>query len=394
MAKQIKTRIAPSPTGPLHLGTARTALFNYLYARQSGGAFVLRIEDTDKNRSKTKYEKDIKNGLKWLGLDWDEEYKQSERTKIYKKYLEQLLEQGSAYKKENAIYFKTASKNLSFIKFNDLIRGEISFDLNLIEDFVIAKNLQEPLYNLACVVDDHEMSITHIIRGEDHISNTPRQILIYQALNLQIPQFAHLPLILGSDRSKLSKRHGATSLTDYQKDYLPEALINYMALLGWNQGTKKEIFSKKELIKEFSLNRVQKAGAVFDINRLDWMNSKYIKQSSPERLSKLTGLPNNIISLEQTRIKRLSEFREFTKFIYKLPDYKSELLLYKNMTKKQAGDCLEKAIRGERLEHEELWPPRVALSGQKGSPGFYEIAKVLGTKETLKRLKNAQKKLF
>jgi len=394
--EKTKTRYAPAPTGPLHLGGARTALFNYLFARQNRGVFVLRIEDTDKTRSKAKYEKDIKNSLKWLGLEWDEEYKQSERTKIYKKYLEQLLEQGSGYEKNNVIFFKNFKFQIpnSKLKFRDLVRGEIEFDLNLIEDFVIAKSTTEPLYNFACVIDDCEIGISHVIRGEDHISNTPKQILIYQALNLQIPQFAHLPLILGPDRSKLSKRHGATAISDYQKDYLAQAMINYMAFLGWNPGTEKEIFSKEEIIKAFSLKRVQRAGAVFDINRLNWVNAKYIRQSSLLELSKLVGLPEKVIILEQERVKRLSEFKRFTEFIYKLPVYAPALLLFKDMTKKQAGDCLGKAIRGERLEHGELWPPRVALSGQKGSPSFYEIAEVLGEKETLKRLKIAQKKLL
>ena len=398
---KIKTRYAPAPTGPLHIGGARTALFNYLFAKQNRGVFVLRIEDTDKARSKAKYEKDIKNSLKWLGLDWDEEYKQSQRTKIYKNYLEQLLEQGRGYYKDNVIYLKSKILNLkstskisNLIKFNDLIRGEISFDLNLIDDFIIAKSPEAPLYNFACVIDDYKMGISHVIRGEDHISNTPKQILIYNALNLPIPQFAHLPLILGPDRSKLSKRHGATAISDYQKDYLAQAMINYMAFLGWNPGTEKEIFSKEELIKAFSLGRVQKAGAVFNINRLDWVNAKYIRQASLPELSRLVDLPEKVIALEQERVKRLSEFKKFTEFIYKLPSYASELLLFKDMTKKQAGDCLEKAIRGEMLEHEELWPPRVALSGAKGSPSFYEIAEVLGEKETLKRLKTAQKKLL
>lgn len=390
MSRMIKTRIAPSPTGPLHFGTARTALFNYLFARQNRGVFILRIEDTDKKRSKKIYEQDIKNSLKWLGLDWDEEYKQSERLEIYKKYLDRLLEQGSGYKKNGVIFLQTPNCK---VEFQDIIRGKITFDLNLIEDFIIAKSINEPLYNFACVIDDYEMGITHVIRGEDHISNTPKQILIYQALNLPIPQFAHLPLILGPDRSKLSKRHGATAIADYQKDYLPDALINYMALLGWNPGTEKEIFSKKELIKEFSLERVQKAGAVFDINRLNWMNSKYIRKTPLKNLSHLIGLPEKVIALEQERVKKLSEFKEFTQFVNKLPKYKPELLLFKDMTKKQAGECLEKAIRGERLKNRELWPARVALSGQKGSPGFYEIAEVLGEKETLKRLKIALKKL-
>lgn len=392
MAIRVKTRLAPAPTGALHIGTARTALFNYLFAKKHNGKFVLRIEDTDKKRSKAKFEKDIKDSLKWLGLDWDEKYRQSQRTQIYKKYLEKLLETKKAYCKDKVIYFKIQNPNAK-LKFKDIVRGEISFDLDLIEDFIIAKSLEKPLYNLACVIDDYEMQISHVIRGEDHISNTPKQILIYQALNLQIPQFAHLPLILGSDKSKLSKRHRATAISDYKKDYLPSAMINYMALLGWNPGTEQEIFSKQELIKKFDLKRVQKGGAIFDVNRLDWISGKYIRSMSSKALGKLTGLEEGIIDLEKDRVKKLSEFKEFTRFIYNLPDYGKSLLFFKNMTAKQVGESLEKAIRGEKLEGQELWTPRIALSGQKGSPGYYEIAKVLGKTETLKRLKFAKNKL-
>jgi len=382
---RVKTRIAPSPTGALHIGTARTALFNYLFAKQHKSQFILRIEDTDKTRSEKKYEKDIKDGLRWLGLEWDQEYKQSNRGEVYKKYIKKL----PAYEKDGVIYLKVKNQK---IKFKDIIRGDIEIELE--KDFIVARSETEPLYNLACVIDDSEMQISHVIRGEDHISNTPKQILIYNALNLQIPQFAHLPLILGADRSKLSKRHGATSLSDYKKDYLPEALINYMALLGWNPGTTKEIFTKQELIKNFSLKRVQKGGAIFDVQRLDWMNSKYIRNMSSEKLSKLLDLEQGIIDLEKQRVKKLTEFKEFTKFISKLPEYKKELLFFKNMTREQVANSLKKAIQGESLEGRELWPPRAALSGQKGSPSYFEIAKVLGKTETLKRLKIAQAKLF
>ena len=258
MAKnnKIRVRIAPAPTGTLHIGTARTALFNFLFAKKNKGSFIVRIEDTDKQRSKKEYEKDILDSFEWLGLKWDELYKQSQRTKIYEKYLKKLLDSCKAYKKE-IIWFKTPKKKIIFY---DLIRGKIEVDGSEIEDFSIAKDLKNPLYNFAAVVDDYEMKISHVIRGEDHIPNTPKQILIYEALGLKPPQFAHLPLILGPDRSKLSKRHGAVAVSDYRKQgYLPEALINFMALLGWNPGDDREFFSLKDLTKEFSLEKIQKA---------------------------------------------------------------------------------------------------------------------------------------
>jgi glutamyl/glutaminyl-tRNA synthetase len=377
-----RVRLAPSPTGPLHIGTARTALFNYLFAKKYGGSFILRIEDTDKERSKKEFEKDILNNIEWLGLKWDELYYQSKRIKIYEKYLKKLLDSGKAYKKE-IIWFKNPNKKVIF---DDLIRGKIETNSSILGNFSLAKDINTPLYNLAAVVDDYEMKISHVIRGEDHISNTPKQILIYEALGLPIPQFAHLPLILGSDKSKLSKRHGATSLTDYrQQGYLPEALINFMALLGWNPGTDKEIFSLKELIKEFSLEKIQKGGAVFNIEKLDWFNSYYIRQMSLDKLTKLctpylikSGLikPNfmteqyppacggysikeeciitetkekldpeklkKIIGLEQERIKKLSEVGELTDFFFKEPKYKSDLLKWRGMTEEETQESLNK----------------------------------------------------
>jgi len=244
---KIRVRIAPAPTGLFHIGTARTALFNFLFAKKNKGSFILRIEDTDKKRSRKKYEQDILNSLEWLGLKWDEKYNQSQRIKIYQKYLKKLLDSGQAYKKD-IIWFKNPNKK---VVFNDLVRNRVEFDSVEFGDFSLAKSLEEPLYNFAAVIDDYEMKISHVIRGEDHISNTPKQILIYQALGLPVPKFAHLPLILGSDKSKLSKRHGAVSIADYQKQgYLPEAIINFMALLGWKPGTDKELIILKEMIKE------------------------------------------------------------------------------------------------------------------------------------------------
>jgi len=423
--QEIRVRFAPSPTGPLHIGSARTALFNYLFAKQNKGKFILRIEDTDIERSGKKYEKDIIDNLKWLGLNWDEgPYRQSQRTAIYQKYIEKLLDSKQAFwcdhtkeelekEKKEQIAKKQAPRHICNRKgkakkgiirfhcpdkkifFNDLIRGRLEFDGRLLGDISIAKDEKTPLYNFSVVIDDYEMKMSHIIRGEDHISNTPKQILLGQALDFPQPQFAHLPLILGPDKSKLSKRHGTVSVSWYKEQgYLPEAMINFMVLLGWNPGTTKEIFSLKELIKEFSLERVQKGGAIFNLQRLDWLNGHYIRQMDLDNLTKLC-LPylvqdklivpvwgqgskakmyavapdafgvkeykivttkelidfaylKKIVALEQERLKKLSEIGESTKFFFldKL-NYPVELLIWKKMTLKQVKnnlDILEKTL--------------------------------------------------
>ncbi len=457
MSKKInkpRVRIAPSPTGPLHIGVVRSALFNYLFAKKHGGKFVLRIEDTDKERSKKKFEDDIIYSLNWLGIKWDEIYYQSKRTKIYEKYLKKLLDSGHAYKDE-IIWFKNPNKKIIF---HDLIRGKVEFDSSLLGDFSLAKNLKTPLYNFAVVVDDYEMKISHVIRGEDHISNTPKQILVQEALGLPTPKYAHLPLILGPDKTKLSKRHGAVSIAEYKKQgYLPEALINFMALLGWNPGNNEEIFSLKKLIKEFSLEKIQKGGAVFNINKLDWFNSHYIQQMPLEELTILCSpylIKNGfiepkfkseqyppgyggysikeeyivadtkekidfkklkkIIALEQERMKKLSEVGESAEFFFKEPKYKASLLKWKDMTKKEIQESLDKLEKmlskisvenftakkleaalmpeAEKFENRGylLWPLRVTLSGRKASPGPFEIAEILGRAKSLRRIKKAK----
>ncbi|OHA88980.1 MAG: hypothetical protein A3C70_00520 [Candidatus Zambryskibacteria bacterium RIFCSPHIGHO2_02_FULL_43_14] len=276
MSQKIITRFAPSPTGQLHIGSVRTALFNFLYTRKHGGKFILRIEDTDKERSKKEFETDIIEGLSWLGLGYDELYRQSDRGEIYKNYIEKMLSDGSIYQADDkVIRFKNPNKK---VKFNDLIRGEIEFDTTELKDFVIAKSADEPLYHLAVVIDDFESGITHVIRGEDHISNTPRQILIQEAIGAARPLYVHLPLILAQDRSKLSKRkHGeSVSLNYYRsKGYSAKAIINYLALLGWNPGTEQEIFTLEELIKVFDFSRVHKGGAIFDEKKLAWVARKH-----------------------------------------------------------------------------------------------------------------------
>ena len=450
--QQIRVRFAPSPTGLFHIGTARTALFNYLFAKKNKGKFILRIEDTDLERSEKKYEKDIIENLKWLELKWDGEiYYQSKRTEIYEKHIKKLLDSGQAFwcdhtkeelekEKKEQIALKQAPKHIcnrrnkakkgiirfhcpdEKIVFDDLIKGKLEFDGGLLGDIGIAKNEKTPLYNLSVVVDDAEMKISHVIRGEDHISNTPKQIFLYQALGFNLPEFAHLPLILGSDKSKLSKRHGTVSVKEYRKQgYLPEALINFMVFLGWHPGNEEEIFSLKELEKEFSLEKINKSNAIFNIDKLNWYNGHYIRKMDLDELTKKC-LPyleketdfeyaKKVVALEQERIKKLSEIGELTKFFFidKL-NYEPELLIWKKMTLKEVKNNLE--ILHEKLSKtgnfsqkslartlfaltekhgtgELLWPLRVALSGQKASPGPFEIMEVLGKEKTLKRIKEA-----
>ena len=418
----------------------------------------MRIEDTDIERSEAKFEDDIVAGLKWLGIDWDDKItRQSERIDIYEKYLKTLLADGMAFycphsqaeldeerKKQVANKFspqhtcdargKKLEKGLirfkndteKTVKFKDEIRGEIEFDPALLGDFSLAKDLRTPLYNFAVVVDDATMEISHVIRGEDHISNTPKQILLEDALGLPKPVFAHLPLILGRDRSKLSKRHGATSVIDYKNGgYLPDALFNFMALLGWNPGTEQEIFSKEELIKIFSIDRVQGAGAIFDMTKLDWMNGEYIRRKSPREILTLVQeakLPlgslaskseyiEKVIALEQPRLKKLSELPEKTDYFFKEPEYDTDLLRWKKMSDDDVKNSLklsmetlkavsEDGMTKENLEKlffakagkdrgELLWPLRVALSGKKFSPGPFEIMEVLGKDTSILRINAA-----
>ncbi len=493
-----------SPTGYLHVGGARAALFNYLFAKSQEGKFILRIEDTDKERSKPEFEKDILDSLKWLGIEWDEgpdiggehgPYRQSERQKIYQKYLEKLLKEEKAFHcfcskeelvawkqyqlsrgeapkysgkcrdlssqevekrlkegKESIIRFKVPAKK---IVFEDLIRGKLEFDTGLIGDFSIAKK-QKPFFVLAGAIDDFEMKISHVIRGEDHLSNTPKQILLQEALGFSQPKYAHLPMILGTDRSKLSKRHGATGILEYKKTgYLAEALVNFMAFLGWNPGIERQIYSIRSLIKEFSLERVQKGGAIFNIKKLDWINGFYIRNTPLDKLTQsclpylaeagllkpleetqkfhlgepyfemvetgenidFTSL-EKIVGLYQERLKKISEISELGDFFFKGKlAYDKELLRWRQMTDeeiKASLDKLEKILdkikeddwAKESLENilmpeaeamgdrgKLLWPMRVALSGKESSAGPFEIGEILEKEKCLKRIKEAKKKL-
>jgi glutamyl-tRNA synthetase len=477
--KKIRVRIAPSPTGNLHVGTARTALVNYLFAKNNGGDFVLRIEDTDLERSDPKFEVSIIEGLKWLGINWDEgpdnggefgKYRQSERTEIYTKYIQKLLDEDKAYycfcdpkdleahreymlsngeapiyseecanvSKEKALE-KIANGEKAVIrfrcpkekvKFNDLIRGEVEFDGSLLGDFVIAKNVNTPLYNLAVVIDDSEMEISHVIRGEDHVSNTPRQILLLKALEADIPQYAHLPMILGPDKSKLSKRHGATSLIEYRdQGYIAEAMVNFMAFLGWNPGDEREIFSLEELVKEFSIERVHKGGAIFNIDKLNSINSIYIKNMDIDKLTELC-IPflvkaelikegefniedlKKYVKAYQDRIKNLTEVPELLEIFFKEIPYEKDLLKWKESTNHDTKLSLDKSekvlsniddfnletITKALLDETEitgdrgalLWPLRAALSGKKASASPFELANALGKEESIRRINKAK----
>jgi len=479
----------PSPTGFMHIGTLRMALFNYLFARQRAGVVVLRMEDTDRERSKKEFADDIIDGLKWLGLEWNEgPFYQSQRGQLYKKYLQKLLDEDKAYycfcssddleaqkqyqmsRGEAPIYsgkcagiskseaqemirqgsravirFRAPRKKIDF---QDLARGKIEFDCSLNGDFVIAKDLDTALYNFTVVVDDYEMGITHVIRGEDHISNTPKQILVQEALGFTRPEYAHLPIIMGTDRAKLSKRHGAVGITEYRRQgYLAEALINFTAFLGWNPGTGKEIYSMEELVRDFSLEKAQKGGAVFNSSRLDYLNSCYIRQYPIKELTRLcvpyflqagfieeaggvyknsqTGAPveadflEKIVACQQPRMKKLSEVTELSGYFFTgRLEYEKNLLkwkdasfneirgsldkIHKMLSKIEAGEWgrqnLEQVIlpqvsefnlsigKAEKDRGYLLWPLRVALCGQKMSIGPFEMADILGKEKSLERI--------
>lgn len=440
--KKVVTRFAPSPTGVLHIGSVRTALYSWLYARQNNGSFILRIEDTDKERSKKEFEDNIIDGLKWLGLTHDEFYRQSERAEIYKKHLEALISNGTAYvskeipaeegQRAEVIRFKNPNR---IITFRDEARGDISFDTTELGDFVIAKDLETPLYHFAVVVDDFEMNVTHIIRGDDGISNTPRQILIQEALGAPRPIYAHLPMILSADRSKLSKRHGALAVTEYREEgYLPAAILNFVALMGWNPGNDQEIISLEEMTKLFSLEKLQKAGAVFNIDKLKWLNKHYMKllpeevigenvrARFPEALraetEKHSETFKKILPIILDRISTFGEVRllaeegEFTYF-FDDPQYEREGLFGKEehdfaairgnldsitklLEKIDSADFTADAVKNAVWDYATevgrgrvLWPMRFALSGRAKSPDPFALAEILGKETTLRRITHA-----
>jgi len=506
----VRVRFAPSPTGYLHLGGARTALFNWLFARQKGGRFILRIEDTDEVRSTDEAVQAIIHGLHWLGMDWDEgpdypelptagvlepgkkpegmkfeikekgkhkPYFQMQRLELYRKYAEELVQSGKAYRcycllgeleemrrkalqekrppkydgrcrslsaKDEKMYieegrkpvvrFKTPQEGVT--EFEDIVRGKVSFENNLLDDFVMLKSSGSSTYNFAVVVDDHEMEITHVIRGDDHISNTPRQILLYQALGWEKPKFAHIPMILGSDGSRLSKRHGATSLNYYKDEgYLSEALMNYLALLGWATQDSQQIFTREELKEKFSLERCAKSAAIFDPQKLLWMNGEYIRKMKPYDLTTealrfiieedlvqgdtdeevrewVENVLTKAVSLEQEKIKLLKDVPNLIKYMIKEnlknEDYEEEAkekVLKVKGVKEILSDCRERLAKLEDFSEEKIeqevrnyakesgkktsevfHPIRAAVSGRTRGPGLFALLSFLGRERVLKRI--------
>ncbi|MFH1867835.1 MAG: glutamate--tRNA ligase family protein, partial [Candidatus Omnitrophota bacterium] len=333
----IRVRFAPSPTGYLHIGSARTALFNWLFARANKGVFILRIEDTDKERSDEKYLDEILSSLKWLGLEWDEEpYFQSKRFDIYREAAERLVKEEKAYYEETeegkAIRLKVQKDEI--ITFYDVVLGKIDTDSSTLDDLVLIKSDGTPTYNFACVVDDADMKISHIIRGNDHIANTPKQVLVYRALGVKPPKFVHIPLILGEDKSRMSKRHGATSIAEYKdRGYFSKALLNFLALMGWSPKDNREKLSVDKIIELFSLKAINKAGAVFNIQKLNWLNSEYIREEPIDSLTDFVAehlIKKGIINKEydrqwlelfvksfQPRFSNIDELIEKSSFLFK-----------------------------------------------------------------------------
>ena len=477
---ELRVRFAPSPTGYLHIGGARTALFNYLYAKHNGGKFVLRIEDTDTERTIEDSAEKMMQSFRWLGLNWDEgpiaggpagPYQQSERQELYRKYATILLDKGHAYRcyctpeelaaerqkaraekkaprysgrcrnltseqreeleqegRKCAIRFKTPDQGNTVV--NDLMHGEVSFKNEEIADFIIMKSDGLPTYNFACVIDDWLMGITHVFRADEHLSNTPRQMMIYRALSAPMPKFGHFPMILAPDRSKLSKRHGAQTVEEFRdKGYLPEAIVNYIALLGWTPSdATREIMTLEEMADEFDLSRVSATAAVYDVQKLTWMNGQYIKGLNPDELvqryipfavaaglgsrEELAGkkdwLKKVVVSLQE-RAKTLEELAEASAFYFRLPCTYDEKGVRKFFLKPNVAELLEKGaevlsrvsdwnlescekvyrdliekegIKGGVLIH----PTRLALSGKTVGPGLFDLMYVLGKDETISRL--------
>lgn len=461
----VRLRFAPSPTGYLHIGGARTALFNWLYARHNGGAFVLRIEDTDRTRSTDTYIEAIIDGMRWLGLDWDEgPYRQTDRFDIYKSHIRKLVDEEKAYycycspeeldhrrqeslksgktpkydgrcrERKNPIQgvqpvvrFKMPQTGITIVQ--DIIRGNITFENTMFDDFIILRSDGTPTYNFVVVVDDMEMGITHVIRGDDHLNNTPKQIHIYKALGYAVPCFAHLPMILGSDKARLSKRHGAASVQAYREmGYLPEALLNYLVRLGWSYGDR-EIFSKNELIETFTLDNIGKAAAVFNPEKLLWVNGRYIINTPAEKLAELVKpflvrekIINEGRSLDEGWLTRAVEtLRERSGTLVELAGslryYIAEQIEYNEKAKQKFlnRDSLPYLVELKEIfsslsdfspsEIEKIFlsiverhgiklkkvaqPVRVAMTGDTKSPGIFELLNIIGKQKTLRRLEKA-----
>ncbi len=470
MVREIRVRFAPSPTGYLHVGGARTALFNWLFARHGHGKFILRIEDTDVVRSTQEMVEGILEGLRWLGLDWDEgPYYQSEKTEQYRTFARKLLEEDKAYRcfcqaveggnsedsradgnlvnpdnhlcahlrreeserkaglgETFALRFRIPPGSTSF---NDQVFGKIAVENNILEDFVLLRSDGIPTYHLVVVADDIDMDITHVIRGADHISNTPKQILLYQAAGKASPEFAHLPLILGPDKQRLSKRHGATSVASYaEMGYLPDAFFNFLSLLGWSPGDDRELLSRRELVELFSLQGVGKADAIFGLEKLDWFNSQYLRNMPLETLRELvrealtkSGIADiqlsegpdasldTTLSLLQPRIRSLSDFSTVFKAFFSddfdydsaackkflkdpkltalIPILRERYYRMKTFTLQSTEEILRELAEKEGVKAGLLINAvRIALTGQGVAPGLFEVMLALGRERTIDRL--------
>ncbi|WP_372590215.1 glutamate--tRNA ligase [Fervidobacterium pennivorans subsp. carthaginiensis] len=463
---QVRVRFAPSPTGYLHVGGARTALFNYLFARKTNGKFILRIEDTDLERSEKVFEEQLINALRWLGLDWDEgpdiggpygPYRQSERTELYHYYAQELIKQGKAYevyaypeeieqlrekllaegkaphytremlepyntperKREYeekglrpAIYFSMPRKDYVI---NDVVKGEVVFKAGSVGDFALLRSNGMPTYNYACVIDDGLMKITHVLRGDDHLSNTVKQVALYEALGWPVPVFGHVSMILGPDGSKLSKRHGATSVEEFKaRGYLPEALVNFLALLGWSHPEGKEILTKEELIGSFSLERLVKNPAIFNPDKLRWMNSEHIRMKDTKELVKLAKTFINrdvdeaylekVIVAVKDRIEELSQLPELTDFFFERPNvsvektpeavetYKAlleELQKVEVWNKENIYASFKTAMKNAKLKGKDFYMTlRLILTGKNEGPELIDILEILGKEEVIARIQN------
>lgn len=457
----VRVRFAPSPTGHLHIGGARTALFNWLFARKYGGKFLLRIEDTNLERSSDPMVTEILKSLQWLGLDWDEEvWYQSQRLEVYRQKAKELVEKRKAYhcfceRPENSpdeswetkctCDLLTVKEKESLLEsgkrpairfwvpdgttvFKDAVYGSLEFNNAEIENFIILRADETPTYYLAVVVDDHDMKITHVIRGDDHISNTPNQILLYHAFGWPLPQFAHVPLILGTDKKRLSKRHGATAVSEYfHSGILPQSLVNYLALLGWSSGDDREIFGKEELIENFSLEGVSRKSAIFDPVKLEWVNSEHIKQLPSEELLELvapfllhSGLITevelqeqrryllSVIDLFKNRMKTLGDLAKYGRYFFIDPEWYDSNALKKYWRDNTKSYLAEFRIQLENVENfvadeievvlrklaekigipaaNIIHPVRIVLTGFAVSPGLFEMMEVLGKETCLRRI--------
>ncbi len=457
-AAPLRVRFAPSPTGHLHIGGARTALFNWLFARRLGGTFILRIEDTDLQRSTQESVDAIIDNLRWLGLDWDEgPILQSSRFRLYAPYAERLVAEGKAYlsrKRKAKVDYSSdqkgddaaegdrsagggeSEKPAVFLKrperaivVNDLVHGEVSFSPDAVGDLVLMKSDGTPTYNFACVIDDAEMRITHIIRGDDHLSNTPKQLILYEALGLPVPLFAHVPLIMGPDGSRLSKRHGATSVGQFREEgILPEALVNFLALLGWSPGDDREIMTLEELVAAFSLDRVNKKSAVFDTQKLEWLNMKYFKKRTAEEITRMAlpylaayGVEPAAVSAERMeavvrllgeRFRTLRALADKAHYFFTDAPRMDPAAYRKHIRREGAAEILAdvaarlEALDGftpEAIERElravsaargvkagaVMQPVRVAVCGRAETPGIFETLALVGKEKVLDRLRRA-----